>query len=93
MALWFGMSSRAFILILGMLLVFLVGTIQARSHVQLAFACQRSMIFAQRKLWITMQYVYCPSRTLGNEGADHARCTWDLRLYLHPKCCHMLDSS
>ena len=27
-----------------------LGTIQARTHVQLALACQRSMIFAQRKL-------------------------------------------
>ena len=26
-----------------------LGTIQARTHVQLALACQRSMIFAQRK--------------------------------------------
>ena len=35
-----------------------LGTIQARTHVQLALACQRSMIFAQRKLRLTMQHVY-----------------------------------
>ena len=35
-----------------------LGTIQARTHVQLALACRRSMIFAQRKLRLTMQHVY-----------------------------------
>ena len=32
--------------------------IQARTHVQLALACQWSMIFAQRKYWLTMQHVW-----------------------------------
>ena len=31
-----------------------LGTIQARTHVQLALACRRSMIFAQRKLRLTI---------------------------------------
>ena len=41
-----------------------LGTIQARTHVQLALACQRSMIFAQRKLRLTMQHVYGHSGNL-----------------------------
>ena len=49
-----------------------LGTIQARTHVQLALACQRSMIFAQRKLRLTMQHVYGHNGNLGNECADHA---------------------
>ena len=49
-----------------------VGTIQARTHVELALACQRSMIFAQHKLRLTMQHVYGHSGNLGNECADHA---------------------
>ena len=49
-----------------------LGTIQARTHVQLALACQRSMIFAQRKLRLTMQHVYGHGGNLGNECADHA---------------------
>ena len=52
-------SQRAAALCLGM--------IQARTHVQLALACQRSMIFAQRKLRLTMQNVYGHSGNLGNE--------------------------
>ena len=48
-----------------------LGTIQARTHVHLALACQRSMIFAQRKLRLTMQHVYGQSGNLGNECADH----------------------
>ena len=42
------------------------------AHVQLALACQRSMMFAQRKLRLTMQHVYGHSGNLGNECADHA---------------------
>ena len=49
-----------------------LGTIQARTHVQLALACQRSMMFAQRKLRLTMQHVYGHGGNLGNECADHA---------------------
>ena len=43
-----------------------LGTIKARTHVQLALACQRSMIFARRKLRLTMQHVYGHSGNLGN---------------------------
>ena len=43
-----------------------LGTIQARTHVQLAPGCQRSMIFAQHKLRLTMQHVYGHSGNLGN---------------------------
>ena len=47
-------------------------TIQARTYVQLALACQRFMIFVQRKLRLTMQHVYGHSGNLGNECAGHA---------------------
>ena len=45
-----------------------LGTIQARTHVQLALACQQSMICAQH----AMQHVYGHGGNLGNECADHA---------------------
>ena len=35
-----------------------LGTIQARTHVQLALACQQSMIRVQHRLRLTMQHVY-----------------------------------
>ena len=47
-------------------------TIQARTHVQLALACQQSMIRAQQRLRLTMQHVYGHGGNLGNECADHA---------------------
>ena len=49
-----------------------MGTIQARTHVQLALACQRSTIFTERKFRLTMQHVHGHSGNLGNEYADHA---------------------
>ena len=49
-----------------------LGTIQARTHVQLALACQRSMLWAQHRLRLTMQHVYSHTGNLGNECADHA---------------------
>ena len=42
------------------------GTIQARTHLRLTLARQRSMIFAQRKLRLTMQHVHGHSGNLGN---------------------------
>ena len=48
-----------------------LGTIRARTHVQLARACQPSMIFAQNKLQLIMQHVYGPRGNLGNDCADH----------------------
>ena len=49
-----------------------LGTIQARTHVQLALACQQSMIRAQHTLRLTMQHVCGHGGNLGNECADHA---------------------
>ena len=49
-----------------------LGTIQARTHVQLALARQQSMIRVQHRLRLTMQHVYGHSENLGNECADHA---------------------
>ena len=49
-----------------------LGTIHARTHVQLALACQRSMLCAQHSLQLTMQHVYGHTGNLGNECADHA---------------------
>ena len=49
-----------------------LGTIQARTHVHLALACQQSMIRVQHRLRLTMQHVYGHSGNLGNECADHA---------------------
>ena len=55
-----------------MLLVCVLGTIQARTHVQLALVCQQSMLEVQHKLRLTMQHVYGRTGNLGNECADHA---------------------
>ena len=49
-----------------------LGTIQARTRVQLALACQRSTPCAQHRLRLAMQHVYGHSGNLGNECADHA---------------------
>ena len=49
-----------------------LGMIQACTHVQLALSCQRSIIFAQCKLRLTMQHVYGHNGNLGNVCADHA---------------------
>ena len=49
-----------------------LGTIQARTHVQLALACQRSMLCIQHRLRFTMQHVNGHTGNLGNECADHA---------------------
>ena len=49
-----------------------LGTIQARTHVQLALACQNCLFRAQHRLRLTMQHVYGHGGTLGNECADHA---------------------
>ena len=49
-----------------------LGTIEARTHVQLPLACQQSMIRVQQRLRCTMQHLYGHSGNLGNECADHA---------------------
>ena len=46
-----------------------LGTLQARTHVQLALGCQRSMLCAQHRLRLTMQHVYGHTGNLGNECA------------------------
>ena len=68
------------------------GTIQARTHVQLALACQKSMIFVQRKLRLTMKHVYGHNGNLGDECADHAVAlgTWGItsRHNVATRCIH-----
>ena len=49
-----------------------LGTIQARTHVQPALACERSTLSAQHRLRRTMQHVCGHTGNLGNECADHA---------------------
>ena len=55
-----------------MLLAFCLGTVQARTHVQLAFACQQSMIRVQHRPRLTMHHVFGHLGIFGNECADHA---------------------
>ena len=49
-----------------------LGTVQARTHVQLALACQQSMPSVQHRLRLTMQHIHGHSGNLGSERADHA---------------------
>ena len=49
-----------------------LGAIQARTHVQLAIACQQSMPCVQHRLRFTMQHVYGHAGNLGNKCAHHA---------------------
>ena len=49
-----------------------LGTVQARTHVQLALACQQSTPSVQHRLPLTMQHVYGHTGNLGDECADHA---------------------
>ena len=49
-----------------------LGTVQARTHVQLALACQQLMLSVQHRLRLTMQHVYRHTGNLGNECAEHA---------------------
>ena len=57
-----------------------LGTIQARTHVQLALACQRSMLCAQHRPRLTMQHVYGHTGNLDNECADRAAALGSLGL-------------
>ena len=57
-----------------------LGTIQARTHVQLALACQRSMLCAQHWPRLAMQHVYGDAANLGDECADHAAALGSLGL-------------
>ena len=56
------------------------GTIQARTHVQLALACQQLMLSVQQRLRLTMQHVHGHAGNLGNECADHAAALGSLGL-------------
>ena len=55
-----------------------LGTIQARTHVQLALACQLSLLKVQHRLRCTMQHVCGHTGILGNDCADHAAALWAL---------------
>ena len=48
------------------------GTIQARTHMQLALSCHQSLLKVQHRLRLTMHHVYGHAGNLGNECADHA---------------------
>ena len=49
-----------------------LGTIHARTHVQLGHSCQQLLLKVQRRLRFTMQHVYSHAENFGNECADHA---------------------
>ena len=49
-----------------------LGTIHARTHVQLGLSCQQLLLKVPRRLRFTMQHVYSHVENLGNECADHA---------------------
>ena len=57
-----------------------LGTVQARTHVQLAITCQQALIHAQCRLRLTMQHVRGHGGNLGNECADHAAALGTFRL-------------
>ena len=59
--------------------MFCLGTIQARTHVQLALACQQSMLKVQHRFRFTMQHVHGHAGNLGNECADHAAALGSIR--------------
>ena len=49
-----------------------LGTMHARTHVQLGLFCQQLLLKVQRRLRFTMQHIYSHAENLGNECADHA---------------------
>ena len=49
-----------------------LGTIQARTHIQLALTCQQPLLKIQHRLRFSMQHVYGHAVNLGNDCADHA---------------------
>ena len=64
-----------------------------RTHVQLAPACQQSMIRAQHRLRLTVQHVYGHGGYLGTECADHAAAVGTFGLTSKPQRQHSLESS
>ena len=49
-----------------------LGTIHARTHVQLGLSCQQLLLNVQHRLRFTMQHVHSHAENLGNECSDHA---------------------
>ena len=49
-----------------------LGTVSARTNVQLGLACQRLLLQIQVRLRLTMQHIYSHAQNFGNECADHA---------------------
>ena len=49
-----------------------LGTILARTDVQLGLSCQQLLLKVQHRPRFTMQHVYSHAENLGNECADHA---------------------
>ena len=49
-----------------------LGTILARTHVQLGFSCQQLLLKVHHRLRFIMQDVCSHAENLGNECADHA---------------------
>ena len=49
-----------------------LGTILARTHVQLRLSCQQLLLKVQHRLRFTMQDGYSHAENLGNECADHS---------------------
>ena len=61
-----------------------LGTVQARTHVQLALACHQALLQIQHRLRFTMQHVYGHTGNVGNECADHAAARGALGLVFEP---------
>ena len=70
-----------------------LGTIQARTHVQLALSCQQSLLKVQHRLRFTMQHVYDHAENLRNECADHAAALGAFGLVSNHNPFHALDAS
>ena len=84
---WPVMSSRVFYCDSMHAAGICLGTIQARTNVQWALACQQSLIHTQRTLQLTMQQVYGHGVNLGNECADHAAALGRFALTSSARCC------
>ena len=62
-----------------------LGTIHARTHVQLGLSCQQLLLKVPRRLRFTMQHVCSHVENLGNECADHAAALGAFGLVSHHK--------
>ena len=61
-----------------------LGTIHARTHVQLGLSCQQLLLKVQHRLRFTMQHVHSNAENLGNECADHAAALGAIWLGVEP---------